>query len=540
MSEEPQIATKPQTNWSRQKIALLILAVVFLVGTSLFQFAAAKVRQAAEQSLLVRVNEAVNGQVIVGSIDLSIVGSLEANDVQLLDTAGKLLAKSKRIQINYNWNDLLKGQLGPQLVTGVTVENPEIWITYNQNGLNWVGVRRAQKVEEPSFVGLVEIQDGKVHVETAYFTKTVEQLAGRINFRQDNQLELLGAGKVDQSAFKVEGQWGKTGGSAIAMSATNIDLVKLGLTGQDAPIRLTGGILEEVTVKIGKDAADAVVLQTLAGRFSGVGTTGALELNQASAHFEKQDGAFQFLDGQALYQGQSVAAVGRVLTATDGVGTLDFAVQMPAGDPTVLLPSLRTGGSLAVQATITGSVLSPVMAGSFSLGSIQFGDMTVSGVSGAFSYTQQVLKLLSSQGATIGGTVAAGGDIYPDSEQYSLSISGSGLDSSRLTEKDVKGPLAFVGTANGDASAAVVQGSFSIDNGTAYSIPFETLNGSFVKRGLASAEVSNLAIKTGLGTFYPEQLSQSVMQELQARKLPVTQDQVKEALAAALFKQLFR
>lgn len=540
MSEEPQIATEPQPNWSRQKTGLLILAVVFLVGTSLFQFAAAKVRQAAEQSLLVRINEAVNGKVIVGSIDLSIVGSVEANDVQLLDAAGKLLAKSKRIQINYNWNDLLKGQLGPQLVTGVTVENPEIWIAYNQNGLNWAGVRKTQKVEEPSFVGLVEIQDGKVHVETAYFTKTVEQLAGRINCRQDNQLELSGAGKVDQSDFKVEGQWGKTGDSAIAMSATSIDLVKLGLTGADAPIRLTGGTLEEVIVKLGKDAADAVVLQTLAGRFSGVVTTGALELNQVSARFEKQEGAFQFLDGQALYQGQSVTAVGRVLTATDGTGTLDFAAQMPAGDPTVLLPSLRTGGSLAVQATITGSVLSPVMAGSFALGSIQFGDMTVSGVSGAFSYTQQVLKLLSAQGTTIGGTVAAGGDIYPEKERFSLSISGSGIDSSRLTEKDVKGPLSLVGTANGEASSAVVQGRFSIDNGTAYGIPFETLSGSFVKRGLASAEVGDLAIKTGLGTFYPDQLSQSVMQELQARKLPVTQEQVKEALSAALLKQFFR
>jgi autotransporter translocation and assembly factor TamB len=317
-------------------------------------------------------------------------------------------------------------------------------------------------------------------------------------------------------------------------------LVKLGLTTAGSPVCVTEGILDEVTIRMGKAADGDVALQTLAGRFSGVATSGALEIKHGSARFEKVDKAVQFMEGQALYQGQPIAVAGRVLTAADDTGTLDFSVQMPAGNPAVLLPSLRTSGSLAVQATIAGPVLSPVLAGNFTLGGIQLGDMSVSGISGAFTYTQQVLRLLSSRGTAIGGSVAASGDIYPDKEQYSLSISGSGLDSSRLTEKDVKGPLSLVGAANGEASAARVQGSFSIDNGTAYGIPFQTLSGSFSKRGSAAAEVSNLAIQTGLGTFYPDQLSQTVMEELQARSLPITQEQVTEVFADRLFKKLFR
>jgi hypothetical protein len=540
VSENQPTIAEAQPNWTRKKIAALIAAVILLAGISFFQLAAGKVRQAAEQSLLVRANQAVNGKVTVGSIDLSILGSVAARDVELQDMSGNLLARSKRIQIGYNWSDLLKGQLGPQLITGVTIEQPEIWIVYNQNGLNWSGISKAKDEEESTFAGLVEIEDGKLHVETDYFTKTMEAVAGKIDFRQKNLLGLSGTGKVDQSAVRIDGQWGKSGDSAITMSGTNLDMAKLNLTTAESPIRLTSGILDELTIKLGKDASDAIVLQTLAGRFFGMATTGALEITQGSARFEKLNGAIQFMDGQALYQGQSVTVAGRVLTATDGTGTLDLAAQMPAGNPAVLLPNLRTGGSLAVQATITGPVLMPVMAGNFTLGSIQFGDMTVSGISGAFSYTQQVLKLLSSRGAAKGGSVTASGDVYPDKEEFSLSIAGSGLDSSQLTEKDVKGPLSLVGTANGNASSAVVQGTFSINNGTAYGIAFKTLTGSFVKHGLAAAEVSNLAISTGLGTFYPEQLSQSVMEGLQARKLPVTESQVKEAVADALLKKIFR
>lgn len=540
MSQEQQPATAPQIKWSNQKIILSVLAVLLLVGVSFFQLAVGKVRQAAEQSLLVQANEAVNGQVRVGSIDLSILGFVAANDVQLLNADGKLLAKSQRIALSYNWRDLLKGQLGAQLITAVTVEKPEIWVGYDQNGLNWAGVSKPKTVEQGRFAGVVELQDGKLHVATPYFNKTIEQVTGKLDFRQEDDMTLVGSGKVEQSNVRIVGKWGESKDSAIAISAANIDLVRLELTTADSPIRLTGGTLEEVTVTFGKDAAAAVTLQLLSGRFAGVTTVGALELSECSARFEKLDNGIQFLDGQALYQGQPVTAAGRVLTAADGTETLDFTAQMPAGNPAVLLSSLRTGGSLAVQATITGPVLAPIMAGSFTLGSIQFGDMTVSSISGAFSYTKNNLNLLSSRGTTLGGWVAASGDIYPATEQYALSISGGSLDSSRLTDKDVKGPLSLVGTANGDAAAAVLQGRFSIDNGTAYGIPFETLSGNFVKYGLAASQVSNLAIQTGLGTFYPEQLSQGVMEGLQMSRLPVTEEQAKEVVIDALLQKIFR
>lgn len=541
MSEEQQIAiTNPQIRWSKQKIGLLIFAVFFLAGTILFQLAAGRVRQAAEQMLLVRANEAINGQIVVGSIDLSILGYVDAKEVQVLDAGGNTLAKMNHVHISYNWNDLLKGQLGPQLVKGVTVEKPEFWVTYRQNHLNWDGLLKVKTNEQADFSGLVKIQDGTLHLDTDFFNKTVDQLTGRLDFRQKDQIGLSATGKVDQAVLSMDGQWATPGGSEITLSAKSMNLAKLGLTTETDPIQVTDGSLDELTIKIGKDdASDAVILKTLAGRFSGVNTCGALVLTQGSAQFEKQGDAIQFTNGQALYQGQNITATGQVLTAPSGEKTLDFDIQLPAGDPAVLLSNLQAGGVLAAQGKVTGSVFSPVFYGNFTLGSLQFGNMIISDINGSFSYIQQKLKLMKARGATLGGSVVASGDIYPDTQQYTLSISGSGLNASQLTEKDIKGPLSFAGTAAGSAATAMVQGNFTIYNGKAYGISFRTLTGNFIKRGSAEAEVNNLAITTDLGVFYPEQLNQSMVEKLHERNLPATHAEIKEKITEKVAEKMF-
>ena len=541
MSGEQATTIQPQSNWNKKKIVILVFTAVLLAAAVLFQFAAGKVRQAAEQSLLTRANEAVNGQVVVGSIDLSILGYVNAKEVRILDTSGQSLAYINQIHISYSWSDLLKGQLGPQLIKDVTLEKPEFWVVYRQNLLNWENLFKTKDTNDQSgFSGQVKVQDGKLHLETDMLKKTIDQLSGKLDFQQANQIGLSASGKAEQAALTINGQWGTQGTSEITLSAKGLELAKSGLTTPESPLQLTAGSLDELTVTIGKDAASGtVLLQTLTGRFSGVTTAGALVLTQTSAQFEKQGNAIQFTNGQAVYKNQAITASGQVLTTTSGDNVLDLSFQLPGGDPTALIPNLKAGGPLAAQGNITGSVFSPVLSGNFSLGSLQFGNMLVSGISGTFSYTQQVLKLMSSAGSALGGSVAASGDILPDAEQFSLSISGSNLDTSQLTEKDVKGPLSFGGTATGSADSATLQGSFTIYNGKAYGIFFHTLTGNFIKRGSAEADVSNLAINTDLGTFYPEQINQSVMEKLQERQLPTTQAEIKEKITEKVTQKVF-
>ena len=104
--------------------------------------------------------------------------------------------------------------------------------------------------------------------------------------------------------------------------------------------------------------------------------------------------------------------------------------------------------------------------------------------------------------------------------------------------------MSLAGTATGSAATATVQGNFTIYNGSAYGISVRTLTGNFVKRGPAEAEVSNLAILTDLGIFYPEQLNQSILGKLHERNLPATsaeiKDKVTEKVTEKIFEKLFR
>lgn len=533
-----------QSNWSKKKIAAVVLTVTVLLCASLFEFAATKVREAAGQAILTRANDAVNGSVTAGEIDLSILGAVEVKQAKVFDTFGKPLAASDRVLISYNWSDLLHGQLGPQLIKGVTIEKPELWVEYSPEKLNWDNLFKPQAANAERFSGVVTFKDAQLHLQTPLFTKIISQLSGAIDLSQNDPWQLSADGKLDQAPVSLSGQWGAQEASLVTLSGKNIDLVSLGLTEAEDPIQVTKGRLDEVTAQIAKNKTGVTLLKTLAGRFSGVDTSGAAVLTQGSARFEKQGDTIQIMDGQALYKGQTVTAAGQVMMPSNGEKTMNFAVQMPAGDPAAVLSGLTATGPLAVQGTLAGSVISPALNGDFSLPSLQFGDMTVSGVDGSFSYVGQTMTLLSATGSMAGGSVSASGELYPDSGQFSLGISGSGLDSSRLTPKDVQGPMGLSGAAVGDASGAVAQGNFVIAGGKAYGISFRTLTGDFVKRGSAEAEISNMAIQTEFGTFYPDKLSKDVMEQLQEHNLPVTrealEDEVKQQITNKLLKQIFR
>ncbi len=540
MNEDGKTLPDKGTRLSRKRAGLAVLIAVLVLGGALFQIASGKVRQAAEASLLAKANEAVNGRVTAERLALSLFGEVEAREVQVLDAAGNQLAKSERVLISYRWRDLLSGRLGPQLVTGVTVEKPEIWLDYKPERLNWDGLLKAPVGERPDFRGVVEVKAGQLHVRTPYFAKTLTQVKGLLDFSQAGQTAIAADGKLEQAPVEVSGQWGTLSASQVALTATGLDLARLGLTAADDPLQVTAGRLDELEVRLGKEPAGALAVQVLSGRFSAVDTAGAVVLTQGGGRFDKQGEAILFKDVQARYKGQAVSAAGQVLAGQAGQQTMQFALDLPAGDPAALLPGAPATGPLAVRATLAGPVLAPVLTGAFSLAGLQFGELAVGGITGDFSYAGQTLKLLSATGAMAGGAVSAAGDLFPDTGSYTLAVSGRELNSASLTKKDAQGPLSLTGTAVGDAAAALVQGSFQINNGKAYGVSFRTLSGSFVKRGAAEAEVGNLAIQTELGLFYPEQLSQDVLEQLQTRKLPVTQEALKEAVTNKVLQKIFR
>jgi len=543
MQEEKAPAQMDLGNINKKKILGIILLILAVTGLGMYQFLSEKVRQAAVHNLLAMANEKVNGHVVVESIDLSILGAVKANKVKVFDKSGQEVAAFERILIRYRWRDLFKGQLGGQLITRMTIDKPEVWLVYRDGKSNVEDLIKPQKDEQADFSGRVIVRDGTINFEMAPFKHKIEQLNGTVDFSQENVVTASVGGIVETGRVNMDGQWGSAGSSFFYLTGKGLELAKLGLTTADDPVQITAGMLDELTVKC-EGTAGKMVLQSAEGRFSGVSTNGELEVTQAGARFTVQDNGINFTEINALYKGQPLTGTGRVINNAEGNQTLNFAVDMPAANPAAIIPNVNASGNLAANAAITGSARAPVIVGTFTLGGIEFGGMDVSGISGSFNYTPNVFTLLTSTGTTNGGSVSANGVIYPETGKYRLSISGSGLNSSQMTTKDVSGPLSFSGTAAGDANSALAQGSFSINDGKAYGISFRLLTGNFVKRSSAEAEISNLAITTALGTFYPEQLNQDVLNKVNetaaAKNIPTSIDAVKKAAADKLIQHILR
>lgn len=526
--------------WRKNKWLVAGLSVLLVLAGGVFYLASGKVRQAAEQSLLKSANEWVNGKIMVGGIDLSILGTVDIKQLQVLDQSGQLLAHCDRVRVRYDWSDLFKGRLGLEMVTGIWVDKPEVWLAYQAGQLNVARIFHDRGDAISDFSKIVKIRNGTIHLETPLFTKKVEQLQGTIEGRGRGVLVIAATGKVDQTEVKLGGQWGNSTATSISVTANGLDLVKLGLTKQDDPIQLTSGTLDEVIVHFGKDQSGVLTMRNMNGRLAGVATLGEVVITHGSAGFSKEGDTFVFSDIQALYRQQAINGTGRVVNLTENEKQLDFVVRMPNGDPKAVLPGLETGGRVIAAATITGLALSPVVAGEFSLGSLQFGDLAISNINGAFAYKGKVLQLLHSRGMAADGTISANGVIDPEKASYHLAISGNGITSTKLTKKDVSGPLSFNGTAVADATGTVSKGTFSVYNGQTYGITFRTLSGNFIKQGTAETEVSNLVLQTDYGTFYPEQINQDIMARLKERNLPTTKEALKKAGTELLLQQLLR
>jgi len=543
MQGEKRLAEMNFRNLDKRKLGLIVLLVTVLLGAGAYQSLSGKVRQAAEQNLLAMANEQVNGKIDVESIELSMLGAVTAKKVRLVDKAGQTVAVCERIKISYRWRDLFKGRLGLQLITGMTIYKPEVWLVYREGKFNIADLLKTREEAKVNFRGLVKVRNGTMNFAMTPLKNKIEGINGTLDFAHEDLVSAAFSGKLETSSINLDGQWTAGGSSAFALTAKGIELAKLGLTTEDDPLRITAGILDELTVKA-EGTAGKIVLQSVEGRFSGVNTTGVLEVTQAGAGFTQQDTAISFTNISALYKGQPLTGSGRVLSDAEGNQTLDFAVELPSADPAAIMPQLKSAGTLAVNAAITGPARLPKISGSFTLGGLEVGGMAVSGISGSFDYVQNVMALRTFSGSTNGGSVSANGVIYPEAGKYSLSIAGSGLNSAQMTTKDVSGPLSFVGTAVGDADAALAQGSFTITDGKAYGLSFRLLTGDFVKRGSAEAEISNLALTTALGTFYPEQLNQDILNRLNAtaaeKGIPTSMDALKKAGTEKLLQRILR
>lgn len=521
---------------SHKRLTFITLSIICTLLV-LWQVFAVKIRQDIQDTLLLRVSQQLNGQLTVGSVDLSLSGRIKIQDVSLYDQQGVLLAQVPVIKMQYRWSDLTGGSLGLPKIETVTLERGELWLKQANNHFNWDDLLKKEQDESTSFRSKVELEDGKIHIETALFSQVLENATGIIDWQNSPEMTISLKGKADQSQVNVNGQWGENLPGDFNIQIDTLDVVKFKELFADTSYSLEAGTIQPLQITVKQDTKGTLHYQA-EGSFSDLKLNGKVGIQQGHGKFSSNETGMRFEDVSLLISGQPAQGQGTI-SWVDGMAVLDFSLTLPDADPAAFVSGITAMRPLALQVQIAGSVAQPQITGNFSLPQISFSSMAVNGITGNFRYTDAKVLLQQVQGTAYQGNIAASGTVMTEDQSYELDVNGQGLTSSQLTDKDVQGPLAFNGHVSGKGDTAVTRGNFSIYDGKTYGIAFQKMTGLFVKKG-TTTDISGIAIQTAYGTIYPEQLSQEALERLKQQDIPVSKGELKQAVTNKLLEKLMR
>ncbi|MHC1718645.1 MAG: hypothetical protein AB9883_08380 [Acidaminococcaceae bacterium] len=500
-----------------RKALTVVFAFIALIIFSWSLFAA-KLGQALQDYLVERYSQDVNGRIQVGTVDLSLYGGTQIKDVSLYSKQGDLLARIPIIKMQYSWSDLLKDNFGISHIKTITAEDAEIWVQEENSHWNWENFIKEDQSKENKFQGKMQIVSAKIYGKVLSMSKTLDEASGTIDFHSYPNLGISFKGKIGQANMNIDGDWNNGQFALLTIKGKDLNLPEF----RDAipPIQgvsLEGGKATALTMTTERNPQGIVKWQT-EGEFSGLKIVGKRSITDGQGQFSgNQDGiklqkmSFKISEQQTSGQG--------TLTWPQGVVSIDADLAVPDFDLNAFISGLKVQRPVECQVKVTGPLSGPAISGSFNIPQATFSNMPIDRIVGKFQYTGTNMLLKDVYGSAYQGTVGAEGDILINDESYELDASGQGLDGSRLTDKDVQGPLSFNGHVSGKGETAVTVGTFMIRDGKAYGIPFLTMTGHFVRRG-AVTEISNIVMETIGGTIYPEQLSKEVLERLNPLEKP--------------------
>ena len=218
------------------------------------------------------------------------------------------------------------------------------------------------------------------------------------------------------------------------------------------------------------------------------------DISNATGSFRKQGNRLDLSNVGVTLSGQRLSVGGSVTLATGGGSPqLNLTISSGGLNANVFNPNSALKGSIAFQATVTGTPQKNQARGNFQIGSGALGELAFSAASGGFSYIEGVLTLSGGRAQGLGGSLALSGTVVPKTMEYRQQVNGTNIDAAQLTDKDVQGRADFAATISGtgDWDKANGDGNFKMNSGSVKGISFNGLTGNFSKRG-RQTEFTNL------------------------------------------------
>lgn len=449
---------------SKAKTVVLI-AAVFLIAAyfAVLRLFVPGLLQRMTPVIKTAANQYVNGEVRIGTFDLSYDLNLRASQVEVFDKRGRSIARIPEMNLTFS---LLRGLFSAnpvKAVDRVELVRPVLYLRMDEKE-NWnvKNVLKPTETEKSDFIGEVKIREGRSEIDTPYGS-WIFGVDGTIGAESnpDYALDLVLA--YGGQALKVAGSVDAKAKGQLFLKTENFDINPFGgLASRYLGIDELKGALRGLNLRWSGSGTD-IALEG-GGLLDGVGAKATLQgqsfdlLLNGKVAFERQTVAADKLE--VLVNGEKVVLNGGLdLSHVSEPTARDLAAEFFAVDlQKVWAPSIAAGkvsGSLLVN----GTRGRPSLAGVLTSDVITFGGRALRNVRMPVSAQDDVLTLAGAEISYGGGNVFA------------------------FAEYCIK---------SGDLSAAITADSVNMAEAMSLEGQQAVLNGDFAVKGVLKKEVGRL------------------------------------------------
>lgn len=447
----------------------------------------------------------LQGKLQIGHFSASVSGNVVFENVVWTAPDGKKLAEVPEMNVSANLFDILKGSFGINSINSISIEKPQFAVNYtDKDGLdiiNYINFSDKDDETPTEFRGMVEITDGALALDMNGQKLDFSNVEMQANLKEFPDIKFTLQGKNGDA--DLIGSIDKVYDDVtIGAEVKNLQITELmKVLPSFGELSITGGVINGA--KLAAGLHDAQWKLNLDGSLSGVaGKALGYNITDGGGSFAIDNNAASFTAVKGKVEGQDVNMDGKILFQKQGMPTYDLNVAAPSFRVDAVSPGLGITDSVNINGKVTGPIDAPVINGSFTMDKLEVAPLVATGINGNYNYTNGLVTLSNTYANVYSGTLGVSGTVEAATKNFALHLSGSGMDSTAVTETQISGPLSFEADASGTGSAdsAVAGGTFVIAPGNFAGVPFNSLSGNF-SRANGQMTFSGITIGTPLGSF---------------------------------------
>jgi hypothetical protein len=207
------------------KYPLIGLVVVFVALTAGWKVFGASMTGTTKQFLLQTASNSINGTLSVGDVEFALPGALIANQVEVKDKSGALIASARTLALDLDLSELLSRSIDIGRIKKIRLEGLVLHFSRDkEHRWNATEALPHSTTAVPAvFRGLVILSNATVAVvmpDNRYDFKNVD---GSIDCAKYPDIGLDLKAKSDASALTAKGTWNFSGGGKVEVTADKID-----------------------------------------------------------------------------------------------------------------------------------------------------------------------------------------------------------------------------------------------------------------------------------------------------------------------------